>query len=78
MFGIETKAVNDKLHCCFEFSHTPMRHSIALISVELLRSTPVCYVMFKTRAAVFYRDLKPRGAAEWFQLDPIKHVLRVF
>ena len=24
------------------------------------------YVMFKTRAAVFYRDLKPRGAAEWF------------
>ena len=23
-------------------------------------------VMFKTRAAVFYRDLKPRGAAEWF------------
>ena len=21
-------------------------------------------VMFKTRAAVFYRDLKPRGAAE--------------
>ena len=22
-------------------------------------------VMFKTRAAVFYRDLKPRGAAEW-------------
>ena len=25
-----------------------------------------CYVMFKTRAAVFYQDLKPRGAAEWF------------
>ena len=24
------------------------------------------YVMFKTRAEVFYRDLKPRGAAEWF------------
>ena len=24
------------------------------------------YVTFKTRAAVFYRDLKPRGAAEWF------------
>ena len=24
------------------------------------------YVVFKTRAAVFYRDLKPRGAAEWF------------
>ena len=24
------------------------------------------YVMFKTRAAVFGRDLKPRGAAEWF------------
>ena len=23
-------------------------------------------VMFRTRAAVFYRDLKPRGAAEWF------------
>ena len=23
-------------------------------------------VMFKTQAAVFYRDLKPRGAAEWF------------
>ena len=23
-------------------------------------------LMFKTRAAVFYRDLKPRGAAEWF------------
>ena len=22
------------------------------------------YVMFKTRATVFYRDLKPRGAAE--------------
>ena len=35
------------------------------------------YVMFKTRAAVLYGDLKPRGAAEWF-LDPIKHVLRVF
>ena len=29
-------------------------------------------VMFKTRAAVFYRDLKARGAAEW------KHVLHVF
>ena len=26
-------------------------------------------VMFKTRAAVFYRDLKPRGAAEWFRPD---------
>ena len=26
----------------------------------------VHYVTFKTRAAVFYRDLKPRGAAEWF------------
>ena len=26
----------------------------------------VLEVMFKTRAAVFYRDLKPRGAAEWF------------
>ena len=24
------------------------------------------YVMFKTRAEVFYWDLKPRGAAEWF------------
>ena len=24
------------------------------------------YVMFKIRAAVFYWDLKPRGAAEWF------------
>ena len=24
------------------------------------------HVMFKTLAAVFYRDLKPRGAAEWF------------
>ena len=24
------------------------------------------YVMFKTQAAVFYRDLKARGAAEWF------------
>ena len=24
------------------------------------------FVMFKTRAAVFYRDLKPRGTAEWF------------
>ena len=23
-------------------------------------------VMFKKRAGVFYRDLKPRGAAEWF------------
>ena len=23
------------------------------------------YVMFKTRAAVFYRDLKLRGTAEW-------------
>ena len=31
------------------------------------------YVMFKTRAAVFYRDLKRR-----VDLDPIKHVLRVF
>ena len=27
------------------------------------------YVMFKTRAAVFYRDLKLRGAAEWFRPD---------
>ena len=26
-------------------------------------------VMFKTRAGVFYRDLKPRGAAEWFCPD---------
>ena len=23
-------------------------------------------VMFKTQTAVFYWDLKPRGAAEWF------------
>ena len=23
------------------------------------------YVMFKTQAAVFYRDLKAQGAAEW-------------
>ena len=26
----------------------------------------VCYAMLKTRAAVFYWDLKQRGAAEWF------------
>ena len=26
----------------------------------------VC-VMFKTRAAVFYPDLKPRGTAKWFK-----------
>ena len=24
------------------------------------------YIMFKTRAAVFYRDLKPQVATEWF------------
>ena len=26
----------------------------------------VLYVIFKTRAAVFYLDLKPQGVAEWF------------
>ena len=35
------------------------------------------YVMFKKRAAVFYRGLKPRSVAEFFK-TPIKHVLRVF
>ena len=35
-------------------------------------------VMFKTRAAVFYRDLKPRGACSRVVLEPIKHVLWVF
>ena len=30
------------------------------------RKCHVFYVMFKTRAAVFYRDLKPGGAAKWF------------
>ena len=35
-------------------------------------------VMFKTRAAVLYRDLKPRGASECKVLDPIKHVLPEF
>ena len=35
-------------------------------------SLRVSFVMFKKRAAVFYRGLKPRG------VDPIKHVLRVF
>ena len=27
------------------------------------------YVMLKTRTGVFYRDLKPRGAAECFRPD---------
>ena len=40
--------------------------------------TSEIYVIFKTRVAVSYRDLKPRGAAECKVLDPIKHVLRVF
>ena len=25
--------------------------------------------MFKTRTAVFYQDVKPRGAAKWFRPD---------
>ena len=32
-----------------------IKHSVALREV-----------MFKTQAAVFYREIKPRGAAEWF------------
>ena len=32
----------------------------------IVPSQKTIVVMFKTRAAVLYRDLKPRGAAEWF------------
>ena len=39
--------------------------------IMLSNNAKVCcfldlFVMFKTRAAVFERNLKPRGAAEWF------------
>ena len=44
MFGIETKAVNDTLRCCFEFSLIPMRHSNALISVDFFYETRQCLI----------------------------------
>ena len=34
------------------------------------------YVLFNKRAGVFYRGIKPRGEAEWF--NPIKHDPRVY
>ena len=38
-----------------------------IIASALVHLRALSYgVMFKTRAAVFYRDLKPRGAAEWW------------
>ena len=50
-----------------EYKRNDTSHHYSMKVRETFRLTSDAYqVMFKTRAVVFYRDLKPRGAAKWF------------
>ena len=52
----------------FLFAYLPSTHTHTFSFYVICKTrTAVFKVMFKTRASVFYRDLKPRGAAEWFK-----------
>ena len=41
--------------------------NISTVHVDVNVGLYMHFIMFKTRAAMFYLDLKPRGSAEWIR-----------